>query len=350
MFAIDLKITDLNIKERNIFKVFFSMNVHQVATPEMMLEDAKSYVLFFKERKGNFSAYIALHLLTTNRRMFYAHSSNPFPEEQMNDVEEEAFAFAEGLGAMLDEVAFLKLSASEQDHWIDEQDIFANTMPSETPPLSQPAVSVRSSSSTAVPQTIEILPTPPLQQTPQPATQPQTLPMSQQEESVQPSDMLLPQTPEPLPASPEQQIQQIIHPQVIYMPQSVAPVQPQSSAAQETFQPLQSPSVQKVPPLQKDKIATPDPATQQQVSRSQITEEPNVRLQRRSDSRPHQNEASKPQRQAKISARQQQEIMQHAIRSGIAKPPVQDLSAEIKTGAGLVSRDREALARLLASF
>ena len=50
MFTIDQNITDLKIKERRILKILFSMNIHQVASPEMILEEARSYVLFFGER------------------------------------------------------------------------------------------------------------------------------------------------------------------------------------------------------------------------------------------------------------------------------------------------------------
>ena len=103
MFVIEKNITDLNIREKNVLKLLFSMNVHQVATPEMILEEARSYILFFRETGGKVSAYIALHLTVTNRKLYYVHSSNPFPEGEMETVEQEALEFAEGLGAVLDE-------------------------------------------------------------------------------------------------------------------------------------------------------------------------------------------------------------------------------------------------------
>jgi hypothetical protein len=35
MFTIDTNITDLKIEERSLYKVLFSVNIHQVATPEL---------------------------------------------------------------------------------------------------------------------------------------------------------------------------------------------------------------------------------------------------------------------------------------------------------------------------
>ena len=65
MFTIDNNITDLKIKEKNMVKVFFSMNNHQVATPEMMLEEARSYIMFSGRPMGQLSSYIGLYLLLT---------------------------------------------------------------------------------------------------------------------------------------------------------------------------------------------------------------------------------------------------------------------------------------------
>lgn len=124
MFTVDPTITDLKVKEKSMLKVLFSMNTHQVATPEMNLEEVRSYVIFCREGGGKISAYIALHLLDTNRGLFYPHSSNPFPAENINAVDEEARGFAEGLGAMLDEIDITKMTSEEKNHWIDDQAIF----------------------------------------------------------------------------------------------------------------------------------------------------------------------------------------------------------------------------------
>src|SRR5271169_871121 len=128
MFIIETDIKDLKVKERNMVKAFFSMNNHQVATPEMMSEEARSYIIFFREAEGKMSAYIGIHLLLTGRKLFYSHTSNPFSERDLNSVEEEAQTFTEGLGAMLDEVNLSTMSRDAKEHWIDSQDIFISEL------------------------------------------------------------------------------------------------------------------------------------------------------------------------------------------------------------------------------
>jgi hypothetical protein len=131
MFTIDPKITEKDLKGKSIFKVLISMNNHQVATPEMSLEEARSYVFFIREGRNRLSAYIALHLLLTDRKLVYAHSANPFLEEQLLKIEDEARDFAEYLGAMMDEVDFASMSDLEQDKWIEDQGIFSTKTPPE---------------------------------------------------------------------------------------------------------------------------------------------------------------------------------------------------------------------------
>jgi hypothetical protein len=50
------------------------------------------------------------------------------------------------------------------------------------------------------------------------------------------------------------------------------------------------------------------------------------------------------------AAKKRQEIMDKAVKAGVAKPPKQPLARELSTSTSVVSRDREALARLLTSF
>lgn len=269
MFTIDPKISDLKVKEKNILKILFSMNIHQVASPEMILEEARSYVLFFREGKARISAYIALHLLTTDRKLYYSHSSNPFPEDELSAVEEEALGFAEGLGALLDAKDFTNMSDSEQDRWIDDQDIFAKKPLSET----------RSAPKSVAP---PIQPgSPPAQPAPQTPSTP--APQAQQAQPTQSAP-----APEPAP--------------VAHTPQPPVKKQPEISAA-----------------------GAPQKATPTGDSSSQVKSAP-------------------------LAAAKQQELMQQAIKAGIAKTPKQSSIKHAQPAAGVVSRDREALARLLASF
>ncbi len=332
MFTIDANITDLKVKEKDMVKAFFSMNNHQVATPEMMLEDARSYILFLREAGGMLSSYIGLHLLLTGRNLFYAHSSNPFPEAERDPVEEEALCFVEGLGAMLDEVDFAKLSSREKDQWIDEQEIFTRKDKPESPPeeqagaaLHQEAPTVQQASQTPSPGTEAA---PPAQEAPQPQQAPQTpqpqevpsakpaapeMPQVQQTPPVAPAALSAPEMPHGRNAPPE--VQQATAPQ----PRETAISEPAIPAAERKQSPYAPPAPQ--PPSH---IASPDEAPAARAAGERIA--------------------------TPGASNRAQDVMRNAIKAGIVKPPKASKKKEAQAAAGVVSRDREALARLLTSF
>ena len=266
MFSVDPNITDLKVKEKSLLKVLFSMNTHQVATPEMSLEEARSYVIFCQEGGGRISAYIGLHLLATNRRLFYPHSSNPFPESFLNSADEEARSFAEGLGAVLDEIDITKMSSDERDHWIDDQAIFNLKKQIEAKPAETPSAQV-----TAADQALE------------PAARTVSVaPAAQAQSAVQPQEA-----------------------DVQAAPASGVPIPPAPESPQQAL-------VQPVPSHR------PVPAS--------------------------------PQADQQVSAKRQEEIVQQAIRADVVKVPKTQQKKESQSASGIVSRDKEALARLLSSF
>jgi len=319
MFTLDNNITDLNIKEKDMVKVFFSMNNHQVATPEMMLEEAQSYIMFFRESYGQLSSYIALHLLLTGRKLFYAHSSNPFPEGAMASVEEEAFCFVEGLGAMLDTIDLTKMSSGEKKSWIDKQEIFAQKPVEESKPEAAP---VEATPQEAVP-------------APQP-------PQAPPEQTAAPAPPAAP----PIPEMPD--IQQPPQAHAVPQPQQ-QPVQPAPPAPQQSTV-LETPQAS---------LPHHDEAAGQEAAAAPGAEELEPYHDARQSVPPDEPEKKHAQPAPRAVARKSaapapsdrgQDIMQKAINAGIVKPPKVSIRKESQAATGVVSRDREALARLLTSF
>ncbi len=275
MFTIDTNITDLKVKERNLFKVFFSMNVHQVATPEMSAEDAKSYVFFFREG-GKYLSYIGLYFLHSDRRLYYSHSSNPFLEAQYAEVESEARSFAEDLGAVLDELDLTKMSDTEKDLWLDEQDIFSTKKKEDELPAAESADQPRSVEPSSV------------------------VPSAQAVQSV------------PAPAAAVSETAQSMSAERAAAETAAAPV---VHSAPEPVPPEQQPPVTAPPVLTRPKISQPAPPRQ-------------------------------PADGPKVAS-----LVGNAApeRPPMMKTSKQPLSGGVR-GSGVVSREREALARLLASF
>jgi hypothetical protein len=311
MFTIDTTITDLKVKERNLFKVLFSMNIHQVATPELSAEDAKSYVFFFREG-GRFLSYIGLYFLHSDRKLYYSHAANPFPESELSHVESEARSFAEDMGAMLDELDIAKLSDLERDRWIDEQDIFSTKKHADEQPA---AVGV---------------------------DQREAAPAVHSAPAVQPAPVVPPVSPAPeVRVAPTEQ---------------GAPVQP-APAPQPIIQPEApfAPMVRSMP----EPAAQPLEQSQVQAPVSSPAAMPVAPVQPPAPSRPQRKQATTPRQPAgqpkapepvPEPAGSADEVLEQAVKAGIVKSPKQPLNKDIRNANGAVSREKEALVRLLASF
>jgi hypothetical protein len=272
----------------------------------MNLEEARSYVIFCREGGGRISAYIGLHLLDTDRRLFYPHSSNPFPEGDMDAVDEEARGFAEGLGAMLDEIDITKMTPEEKNHWIDDQAIFnlkkqtvaksvEQTEPQATGSLEQPAA--------------------PFVQ-PQEATAP---PVPGSAVSVE----------QPAPAAEPQE--------------TAAPVVPVTTTS--AGEPASVVQTEPVDRLEEDVAPAPPmhtiPAPPSPEPPQQPPEQPKP---------PKRQVAAAAKAAPRVSAKRAEDLIQRAIMAGVVKAPKSQLNKEIRSNNGIVSRDKEALARLLSSF
>lgn len=296
------------------------MNNHQVAAPDMSLQEARSYVFFLREGRDRISVYIGLHFLDADRKLFYTHTDNPFPDSKSPDIEDEARHFAEDLGAMLDEIDFSKMSDTEKDRWIDEQEIFTGRKKS--PDAPEPSAAA---SAPAAPAQPELKPNQAEQNAP----------------AVQPMPVQQPTAP---PAPPAAQTAVVAGPSVA----SAAAVQQRAPVAEpqpvQTAQPQAAPTPPPpVTPVQPGPAA--EPAEQQQPQRAQ--------------KRPSSPTRRMPQPNGAISGTETeqtaplqpaQNVLDEAVKAGIVKAPKAQLRKDIRSANGVVSRDKEALARLLSSF
>lgn len=299
MFSVDPNITDLRIRERNLFKVLFSMNIHQVATPDLSVEDARSYVFFLRDG-GKVQAYVGLYFTRTDRTLYYTHSSNPFPEAQLTEIEVEARGFAEDLGAMLDEIDFAGLSMEERNRWIDDQEILSGRKEAEKP--KEPDQ-----------------PRPPSQ-----AAEVQTIPAEQSASAAQAG----PAKSAAVQSSP-----------VVQAPSSDSQSKPAGSQPQVQTSPVPSspgdmtvqsgPAPQAVQPPRPQRRAAPAPP--------HAAARPNAAV-------------SVPETDEPAPAQGVDDVLEQAVKAGVVKAPKAQLKKDIRGASGVVSREKEALARLLASF
>jgi len=392
MFTITPSLTDLKVKDRNIYKMLYSMNSPQVATPELSVEEARCYVLFFSEGP-NLSAYIGLYLPRIDRKIFYAYTSNPFPFEAAPDVEFEATGFAEDMGFLLDEISVSGMPVDDRNQWIEEQYIFGYKKPElaeeeEPAAVEQNAEAAPAAAATEragvpvkpeppsapvpvlTPMELEPAPVEPAAIVPAPALQPQSHPNYQQ--PVQPAGQ--PHYPPQQPQYPQQQMPQYQTQQPYGQPQQPygqpqqyqQPYgQPQQSYGQPQQpyghpQQFQQPFTQQPPVVPQYPASPPQPPVFEQPAAPPRKAQPAQQAKAPQKKKPQRAPEPQPEESFEETVpieldvepvrQRANSVFEEALREGVVKPPKAKTAKAARSTTGVVSRDKEALARLLASF
>jgi hypothetical protein len=406
--------------------MLYSMNSPQVATPELSVEEARCYVLFFSEGP-NLSAYIGLYLPRIDRKIFYAYTSNPFPFEAAPDVEFEATGFAEDMGFLLDEISVSGMPADDRNRWIEEQYIFGYKKPeiAEEMVTITTAENVKSAltekeeareAQAKAEQEAKDAPAKPVEPPPAPKVEPvphlqepllypePAQPQAQQQQPVplaQPQPPVQPQPQAQPPQQPYPQYQQPVPQQGQPMPPNFPPQQPQYPQQQVPQQgqqyPPQQPYGQPQQPYGQPQqyIQQPYGQPQQPYGQPQQYQQPFPQqgqpMMPQHPMAPHQQppvfeqptappKKAQPAPQAKAPPKKKVQkapepkpeesfevivpveletepvqqrpsnVFEEALREGVVKPPKSKITKAVRPTAGVVTRDKEALARLLASF
>jgi len=364
MFTIDNSLTDLKVKDRNIFKILYSMNSPQVATPELSVEEARCYVLFFSEQQ-NLSAYIGLYLPRIDRKIFYAYTSNPFPFEAGPDVEVEATGFAEDMGFLLDEISVSGMPLDDRNRWIEEQYIFGYKKPEqeeeagaekaeelETAAAAKeeaPAAPLKKEPVAAPAPEAPVAAAPTPARRPAPAPEPEPEPMPEHEPLIVPELHVEPDQPhqpqQPIPTLQPMQQPQRTPPH--YQPQQPQQQQPQYAPQQgQPAQALYPPKQESAPPAAPQAKAAPAPQPKAPVLKKKTAKPapaPPPPVEEYEEEVPVETESAPEPRRTPG-------VYEEALKEGVVRPPKQKTAKAARPAGGVVPRDREALARLLSSF
>lgn len=370
MFTISPSLTDLKVKERNIYKMLYSMNSPQVATPELSVEEARCYVLFFSEGP-NLSAYIGLYLPRIDRKIFYAYTSNPFPFEAAPDVEFEATGFAEDMGFLLDEISVSGMPADDRNRWIEEQFIFGYKKPdlAEENVTITTAENVKSAltereeareAQAKAEQAAKAAPAKPVEPSPAPKVEPVPhleVPVLRPEPAQpQPLQQQVPQ--QGLPMQPQYPPQQVPQQGQQYPPQPYGqPQQPygQPQQYQQSYpqqgQPM-TPQYPPAPPQQPPVFEQPaaPPKKPQPAQQAKAPQKKKAQKAPEPETEESFEETAPVELDVEPLQHRQANVFEDALREGVVKPPKTKMSKAARPASGFVTRDKEALARLLASF
>lgn len=372
MFGINDAITDLKIKERTIFKILYSMNSHPVSMPGYAGEEARCYILLFSEGP-NLSSFIGFYLSRVDRKFFYSYSSNPFPFEAAKDVEEEARAFADDMGFLLDEINVSGMAADDRNQWIEEQFIFGYRKPEiveggNESPMREPDAPEKTgvtgqpppAMQAAKPQPeipvqemfIEVIPAAPQAPEPPPALQPfqpapHQLPQQQPGQPPQGYPAYPPDLPPQQPAPgypPEQQAYPPAYPPYPPAQQPTPERPPETMTPMDRLEPPEPDHPENLPPKPSQKPAPPLRGPVKKKAVPQTAPARPAPVARAAEALPDELEYDAPEARPRS-------LFEEAIKEGVVKPPRPKPAKPAVHGPnGVVSRDKEALARLLASF
>ncbi len=153
MFDLDPSLDRIPISPDAIERVAWSLNLTAVAGTDFAGAEARAYAVTGAGGDGRSVCYVCLYVQSMDRAQVYRHRANPFPAAEGEAHEEEALAFLEDLGFILETIDYRGWSSRERQDWFEKQPPFhARRPPPETPPLpEEPATTARAAPAAELP-------------------------------------------------------------------------------------------------------------------------------------------------------------------------------------------------------
>ncbi len=151
MFRQDPNRTRLGIPVQRVLRLEASLGDAQVSVPGYPSQMARAYLCVFQTKAG-LRVTVVLHLLTSDRLVFFLNGEGPLGKDEACRVLGEGMQFAESLGFMLGNLDIHRLSPPErQKLWESlplEKGLAAVSLPSSRPagervPVGKPPASRR---------------------------------------------------------------------------------------------------------------------------------------------------------------------------------------------------------------
>jgi hypothetical protein len=103
MFVRTATLTQLSVSSEDILHLLTSLNRPMVALEEYPTDEADATICTVRRESDMVSTIVHLLLQQANTGVFFHFESDPYPEDLRGPVEEEALAFVEGLGFIMDD-------------------------------------------------------------------------------------------------------------------------------------------------------------------------------------------------------------------------------------------------------
>jgi len=145
MFDLDPSLDRIPVSSDAIERVAWSLNLTAVAGTDFAGAEARAYAVTGAAGGGRSVCYVCLYVQSMDRAQVYRYRANPYPTAEGEAHEEEALAFLEDLGFILESIDYRGWSSRERQEWFAKQPPFhARQAPRETPPVpEEPAAAAR---------------------------------------------------------------------------------------------------------------------------------------------------------------------------------------------------------------
>jgi hypothetical protein len=122
MFERNRKLTSLSPSVESLFEIYSSINTPLVAVEENPTEQTRGYIVIITNKRDEYDFYIFLHLLNSNRGIFYV--AEKINKKDYSETKNNAFNFLESMGFLMERVFSLEEGEAKAEEHIKTLPMF----------------------------------------------------------------------------------------------------------------------------------------------------------------------------------------------------------------------------------
>ena len=143
MFTPDAEILFIPATRDQVAVLVEGINQPQVSIPGKAAQAVTGHLVGLRHASGRFSVLVGLHLPRTGENVIYAHPSGEVGASEFAGLQDEAQAFLESMGFMLDNLNFRNIGTEQQEAALKRIPLFSPPTAQESPEDEQERLATR---------------------------------------------------------------------------------------------------------------------------------------------------------------------------------------------------------------